>query len=101
MVRYFRNLCDRNPPNRKFQKLQILQNSLKYLTFTFGERTFTFGERTFTFGNERLLLGNERLLLEIIGVFGFLGEFLYFVAGGFWDSMGRGARRGFRNYLTC
>ena len=43
-----------------------------------------------TLGNEHLLLGNERLLLVIIGAFGFL-EFLFFVAGGFWDSVGRGA----------
>ena len=35
-------------------------------------------------GNERLLLGNERLL------FGFFG-FSFFVAGGFSDSVGRGA----------
>ena len=45
-------------------------------------------------GNERLLLGNERLLLGIIGVFGFFG-ISFFVAGGFLDSVGRGARRGF------
>ena len=40
-------------------------------------------------GKERLLLGNERLLLGIIGVFGFFG-ISFFVAGRFWDSVGRG-----------
>ena len=50
-------------------------------------------------GNERLLLGNERLLLGIIGVFGIFGISFFFVAGGFWDAVGRGARRGFRKYL--
>ena len=44
-------------------------------------------------GNERLLLGNERLL------FGFFG-ISFFVAGGFWGSVDRGPRRGFRKYLT-
>ena len=47
---------------------------------------FTFGERAF-------------LLLGTIGVFGFLG-ISFFVAGGFWGSVGRGDRRGFRKYLT-
>ena len=40
-------------------------------------------------GNERLLLGNEHLLLGVTGVFGFFGIF-FCVAGGFWDSVGRG-----------
>ena len=37
----------------------------------------------------RLLLGNGRLLLGIIGVFGVFG-ISFFVAGGFWGSVGRG-----------
>ena len=49
-------------------------------------------------GNERLLLGHERLLLGIIGVFGFFG-FSFLLLGGFSDSVGPGARRGFRKYL--
>ena len=44
-------------------------------------------------------MGNEHLLLGIFGVFGVLG-ISFFVAGGFWDSVGRGPRRGFRKYLT-
>ena len=44
-------------------------------------------------------MGNERLLLGIFGVFGVFG-ISFFVAGGFWDSVGRGPRRGFRKYLS-
>ena len=57
------------------------------------------GNERLLWGNERLLLGNERLLLGIFGVFGVFG-ISFFVAGGFWDSVGRGPRRGFRKYLT-
>ena len=55
----------------------------KYLAFTLGKERLLLG-------NGRLLLGNERLLLGIIGVFGIFG-ISFFVVGGFWDSVGRGA----------
>ena len=45
-------------------------------------------------GNERLLLGYERLLLGVIRVFGVFG-IPFFVAGGFWDPVGRRAPQGF------
>ena len=48
------------------------------------------GNERLLLGNKRLLLGNERLLLGIIGFFGIFGIF-FFVAGGFWDSVGREA----------
>ena len=63
-------------PQKQISKtLNSSKIPLKYLAFTFGERTFTFG---------------ERVLLGIIRVLGILGNF-FFVAGGFWDSVGRGA----------
>ena len=62
-------------PQRKISKtLNSSKIPLKFLTFT-------------TFGRQRSLLG----ILEDFRVF----EILFFVAGGFWDSMGRGARGGF------
>ena len=76
-LRNFRNPCDRDPPTRNFKNFKFFKNSLKYLTFTFGERASTFGERASTFWG-------------LSGFSGFL-EFLFFVAGGFWGSVGRGA----------
>ena len=56
------------------------------------------GNERLLLGNERLLLGNERLLLGIIGVFGIFGISFVVAGGGFWASVGRGPRRGFRKY---
>ena len=52
-LRYFRNPCDRDPPTRNFKNFKFFENSLKYLTFTFGERASTFGERASTFGDNQ------------------------------------------------
>ena len=75
-------------PNQKVRILAAVVRAEKKPIFLGNERLLL--------GNERLLLGNERLLLEIIGVFGCFG-FSFFVAGGFSDSVGRGARRVFEN----
>ena len=83
--RSFRNPCDRDPPNRTFQKLEI--NSSKITKIL---NVYFWGNERLLLGNERLLLGNERLLLGIIGVFRVFG-ISFFVAGGFGDSVGRGA----------
>ena len=85
-LRYFRNPCGRDPPTRNFKKLNSSKIPLKYLTFTFGERTFTFG-------------GTNVHFWGYSGFSTFFG-ISFFVAGGFWDSVGRGASRGFRKYLT-
>ena len=99
-IRYFRNPCDRDPPTENFKNFKFFKNSLKTLNVYFlGTNVYFGGNERFLLDSERLLLGNERLLLGIIGVFVFWGISL-FVAGGFGDSVGRGARRGFRKYLT-
>ena len=95
LLRYFRNPCDGDHPTGNFKNFRdSSQEFPKILNVYFGGKnvyfwgylTFTFGERTFTFGE----------------YWGFRGFGFFFVAGGFWDSVGRGggARKGFRKYLS-
>ena len=83
-VRYFRNPCDRDPPAGNFNNFKFCQKSLKILNLYFWRKSVYFG------GRQRLLLGKERLLWGLIGVLVILGN-IFCVAGGFWDSEGRGA----------
>ena len=62
----------------------------KYLTFTFRERAFTFRERAFTLGERAFTFRERAFTFGEIGVFGVFG-ISFFVAGGFWGSVGRGA----------
>ena len=84
------------PPNRKFQKLQILQKFPQN-----NERLLLGNERLVLLGNERLLLGNERLLLGIIGVFGFLGFSFFLLLGGFRTPWVGGPRTSFLAVFSC
>ena len=72
-------------PQQEISKtLNSAQISLKMLSVYFWGTSVYFGERAFTFGERAFIL------LGIIGVFGIFG-ISFFVAGGFSDSVGRGA----------
>ena len=90
-VRYFRSPCDRDPPTGNFKNFKLFKNSLKYLTFTFGERTFNFGEKYYFWGNNVYFGGWP-------GFFGFFGISVR-LPEGFGTPWVGGPRRGIRKHL--
>ena len=87
-LRYFRNPCDRDPPTGNFKNFKFFKNSLKILNVYFwGTNVYFWGTNVYFWGTNVYFWGTNR-------VFGFFG-ISFLVAGGFWDSVGRGAPWGF------
>ena len=89
------SLCDRDTPNRKFQKLQMLPKFPKILNVYFwGDNVYFWRDNVFFGGNNVYLKGNNVYFWVLSKILGFL-EFILLLLGGFGDSVGRGGRRGF------
>ena len=91
-LRYFRNPCDRDTPIGNFKNFKFFKNSLKILSVYFwGTGVYFWVTSVYFWGTSVYFWGMSVYFWGMSGVFGFFGISFFFVAGGFWGSVGRGA----------